>query len=230
MPDIEWKSRVRLVDEVVGVIRNRIYDGEYLPGSPIRQEQVATELNVSRTPLREALRMLEREGLVSVAPGRGVRVVSANLDRLLEAYQLREVIDGLAARLVAERPTTTARTTLEEIVVQQRRIVDDWDPALYTVANVRFHEEIVRAARNQYVEDQLPIVRITSQVFTPVKLVDRRRAEEATREHGLIVESIVSGDPLQAEEHARAHIRHTIDSLVEARERATAVIDLDESR
>ncbi len=61
---VEWKSRTRLVDEVVDVIRDRIYEGTYPPGAPIRQEQLAAELNVSRTPLREALRMLEREGLV----------------------------------------------------------------------------------------------------------------------------------------------------------------------
>jgi len=59
-----WRSRIRLVDEVVDVLRKRIYDGAYAPGEPLRQEQLSAELSVSRTPLREAFWMLEREGLV----------------------------------------------------------------------------------------------------------------------------------------------------------------------
>jgi DNA-binding GntR family transcriptional regulator len=224
MPDIEWKSRVRLVDEIVDVIRGRIYAGEYLPGAPIRQEQVAAELNVSRTPLREALRMLEQEGLVTVSPGRGVRVVSGNVDQLLDAYELREVIDGLAARLVAERKTPATESALQVILDGQQRVLDNWNPAAYTETNVRFHEEIVRGAENQFVSDQISIIRITSQVFTPVKLVEWHRAADATREHLEILESIVSGCADDAERRARKHIRRTIESLVEARERARALI------
>src|SRR5581483_2969681 len=100
---IEWRSRIRLVDEVVEVLRERILSGHYPPGSPLRQEQLAAEFRISRTPLREALRMLESEGLVSVAPGRGARVIAGDRQRLLAAYELREVIDGLGARLAAAR-------------------------------------------------------------------------------------------------------------------------------
>ena len=210
---MKWQSRVRLVDEVADVLRERIYEGRYALGAPLRQEQLAGELDVSRTPLREALRLLEREGLVTVLPGRGVRVVSGDVDRLLAAYGLREVVDGLAARLAAERSTPELHAALEQILSEQRRAVADWNPGVYTASNVRFHAEIVRGAGNEYVEAQLPLVRMTSQVFTPVKLVELERAQQAVQEHEVIAAAIASGDSERAEGLARAHIHNTIDSL-----------------
>lgn len=210
---LEWKSRTRLVDEVVDVIRDRIYDGTYPPGAPIRQEQLAAELNVSRTPLREALRMLEREGLVKVAPGRGLRVVDADLPSLLAAYEAREMIDGLAARLVARQARGAHDCELAAILDEQRAALDPWRPAEYTAANVLFHQRIIELSENEYVIAQLPLVRMTSQVFTPLKLVDESRATTAVAEHERIAGAIAAGDADGSEQLARAHIRATIESL-----------------
>jgi DNA-binding GntR family transcriptional regulator len=210
---VKWRSRVRLVDEVADVLRERIYEGHYALGTPLRQEQLAAELDVSRTPLREALRMLEQEGLVTVLPGRGVRVIPADRWRLLDAYRLREVVDGLAARLAADHVDRTLSGRFDEILARQLDAVTDWDAAGYTAANVEFHTEVVRAARNGYVEAQLPLIRMTSQVFTPMKLVDRQRAEQAVQEHRAIVGAISAGEAGRAEELARLHIQHTIASL-----------------
>jgi DNA-binding GntR family transcriptional regulator len=210
---VEWKSRTRLVDEVVDVIRDRIYEGAYPPGAPIRQEQLAAELNVSRTPLREALRMLEREGLVKVAPGRGLRVVTADLPALLAAYEAREMVDGLAARLVARRARPEHHDELERILEQQRAAFDPWRPSEYTVGNVLFHRRLIELSENEYVIGQLPLVRMTSQVFTPLKLIDEQRAASAVVEHGQIVAAIAAGDTEESERLARAHIRATIESL-----------------
>ena len=69
-----WERRVRLVDEVASELRTRIYEGWYSPGSVIHQENVSAELGISRTPLREAIRMLEQEGLLIAEPGRGASV------------------------------------------------------------------------------------------------------------------------------------------------------------
>lgn len=211
--DIEWKSRTRLVDEVVDVIRDRIYEGGYPPGAPIRQEQLATELKVSRTPLREALRMLEREGLVKVAPGRGLRVVTADLPALLDAYEVREMIDGLAARLLARGADGALAGRLESMVEAQAAALDPWTPAAYTAANVAFHRAIVEGSRNEHVVAQLPLVRMTSQIFTPLKLLDVGRAALAVAEHRAIAAAIASRDQDEAERLARVHIHTTIAAL-----------------
>jgi DNA-binding GntR family transcriptional regulator len=209
----QWRSRTRLVDEVVDVIRDRIYDGVYAPGEPIRQEQLAGELQVSRTPLREALRMLEREGLVKVAPGRGLRVVDADLPALLDAYEAREMIDGLAARLVARNRDPRVVARLEAVVADQEEALEPWQPAAYTAANVEFHRLVVEASGNAHVVSQLPLVRMTSQIFTPLKLIDVGRAREAVAQHRAVAQAIAAGDEAAAEERARAHIRATIAAL-----------------
>jgi DNA-binding GntR family transcriptional regulator len=210
---VEWNSRTRLVDEVVEELRKRIYEGRYSPGTRLRQEEIAAELDVSRTPLREAFRKLESEGFVSVSPGRGVRVLAADPESLLAAYEFREVVDGLAARLSALRSGEGLLDTLSECVDRQRRSLEPWEPKSYTEANVEFHAAIFEASRNRHVVAQLRIMRITAQVFTPVELVSRTRAESAIEEHRLILEAIRTGDAEDAERKARLHIRRTIETL-----------------
>ncbi|HEY8723674.1 MAG TPA: GntR family transcriptional regulator [Gaiellaceae bacterium] len=207
-----WRSRIRLVDEVVDVLRKRIYDGAYAPGEPLRQEQLSAELSVSRTPLREAFWMLEREGLVTMLPGGGARVITGDLDTLLAAYELRAVVDGVAARLAAKNPSAVV-PALESLLKIQRRALEPWDPAAYTIANVEFHEAIITAADNEFVQAQAPLVRITSQVFAPVKVLDVTRAQAAVEEHRHIRDAIASGKAATAERVARYHIRVTIKSL-----------------
>ena len=214
--NIRWRSRIRLVDEVAEVLRGEIFAGRLPLGTPLRQEQLATMLDVSRTPLREALRMLEREGLVRVEPGRSVRVISGDLSTLLAAYALREVVDGLAARLAARLADDEAQARLEEIVRGQRKAFDPWEPTLYTATNVEFHTAVMEAAGNEFLLAQLPLVHVTSQVFIPIARVDEHRAERAVEEHMEIVEAIGAGAAEEAEALARDHIRRTIRSLAAA--------------
>ena len=146
----------------------------------MRQEQLAAELDVSRTPLREALRMLEREGLVRVEPGRSVRVISGDLTTLCNAYAVREVLDGLAARLVAEQGSNVVVEPLEAILDRQATTLDPWDPNRYTETNVEFHSVLIAAPENNFLRAQLPLVHMTSQVFIPIARVSAQRAERAS--------------------------------------------------
>lgn len=210
---VQWRSRVRLVDEVADELRERIYSGSYALGSKLRQEELAEDLQVSRTPLREALRVLESEGLLHAEPGRGVRVVPADIGKFLAAYQLREVIDGLAARLAASSPDTSGQAALAALIDEQRAALDPWTPPEYTRQNVAFHTAIMALAGNEYVIAQAPIVRMTSQVFTPVAILEAAHAERAVEQHTGIADAIRDRDPEAAERLARAHIRSTMDRL-----------------
>ena len=101
---LAWRSQSRLLDEVAQALRERIYAGVYAPGATLRQERIAAEFGISRTPLREAFRVLERDGLVVNKPGSGVRVATADLPKLLDAYAVREAMDDLLrARFVRVR-------------------------------------------------------------------------------------------------------------------------------
>lgn len=217
--------RIPLVDELAALLRERIYTRRYPTGAWLRQEQLSAELGVSRTPLREALRVLEQDGLVQVVPGQGARVVTGDLPTLLAAYELRAVVDGLAARLAAMSGPSRSRVRgLRSVIDQQRAAIDPWIPEAYTQANVAFHEDIVHLSGNEFVIAQTPILKMTAQVFAPVALVEPLSAQRAIREHSAITDAIESGDGADAERLARAHIDATITQL---RSRATPTVAVE---
>lgn len=205
----EWRSQVRLVDEVVQVLRERIYSGALRPGDVLRQEQIASDFGISRTPLREAFRVLERDGLIHSEPRRGVRVAPTDVGRMKDAYELREVVDGVAARLAAERCDAQTLDRLTAIIAEQHGALDPWDPITYTRTNVEFHVAIMEAARNEFLAPQTALVRMTAQVFTPALAMSRERAVRAVAEHDEILAAIRARDGAAAERLARAHIRKT---------------------
>jgi DNA-binding GntR family transcriptional regulator len=210
---VTFRSRVRLVDEVAEELRQRIYSGVYPLGTPLRQEQLAEDLEISRTPLREAIRVLENEGLLHSEPSRTVRVVSADVPKLLAAYQMREVLDGLAARLAAGAPDQAQRETLMAIIERQQCAIDPWDFREYTQANVEFHTAMIDLADNEYLRAQIPLVRMSGQVFSPVNHLEPEHAAAAVAQHREIAAAIVKGDGERAERLARAHIRSTMKGI-----------------
>jgi len=210
-----------LVDEIASVIRERIYNQRYPPAAHLRQEALAAELGVSRTPLREAFRLLEQEGLVRVDPHQGARVVSGDLDTLLQAYELRAVLDGLAARLAARNhPTPRQCRELRAIIAAQEAALDPWDARAYTGANVDFHHYLLHLSGNDFVLAQTPILQMTAQVFAPVALVEQESARRAIADHRAIADAVEAADEPAAEKLARRHIDTTIRQLEQKRDAA----------
>lgn len=211
---MDWQpGRASMVDEVARVLRQRIFSGIYPPGELLRQVQLSEDLKVSRTPLREALRMLQSEGLVEAEGARGVSVARADRGRLLNAYALREMLDGLAARQAAERGAHRAHGLLDPIIEQQLGTLEPWSPLDYTRFNVEFHIAIMELADNEFLNAQLAVVRLTSTVFAPAVLICKDRARPAVAEHASVVAAIASGDGEEAERLARRHIRETMQCL-----------------
>ncbi|MET0518924.1 MAG: GntR family transcriptional regulator [Burkholderiaceae bacterium] len=212
---IELQSRARLVDEVARVLRQRIYTGIYPPGEFLRQVQLSEDLNVSRTPLREALRILQSEGLVEAEGTRGVSVTRPNRQRLLNAFALREWLDGRAARPAAERNAARARAMLEPLLQAQLGLLDAWSPADYSRLNFDFHAAIIELADNEFLSAQASVVRLTSTVFAPAVLISQERARPAIEEHAEVVAAIAAGRSDEAERLSRQHIRQTMQFLLD---------------
>lgn len=208
-PVREWRGQSRLLDEVAQALRERIYVGAYAPGTTLRQERIAVEFGISRTPLREAFRVLERDGLVVNKPGSGVRVATADLPKLLDAYAVREAMDGVAARHAAERATSVEIEHLAKLVDLQKEQITDWNPSAYSQTNVDFHLAIISAARNASLATLVPLLHLTSQVFAPAFALSSERASAAVAEHSAILDAIQTRNPDEAERVARAHIHAT---------------------
>jgi GntR family transcriptional regulator of vanillate catabolism len=217
----------RLVDEVVGILRDGIVTGRIEPGTQLLQTELAERLGVSRTPLREAIRTLEADGLVRISnSNRTVEVVAITSADLREMYQIREMLDGLSARLAAERGLSAeveseARAVLEALGDS----AEDFDPLARTRLHAQFHELIAMASGNSRLLPLLPLIRTSSaalhQPFTQnpgaVRLSlegrDTTFAEVMTKseeQHAEILAAVVARDGDRAEAAARAHIQRTI--------------------
>jgi DNA-binding GntR family transcriptional regulator len=203
----------RLVDEIAERLREKIYTGEYVPGDQLRQERLAAELEISRTPLREALRMLERDGLVVVSPSRGVRVAVPQRSYLISAYEVREVIDGLATRLAAASCTPVLETELRHILECQKQALEAWNPQIWTRLNVAFHSAILKHSGNPLLLPQLALIARTTHVLHADVALKQSRAHQVFQEHRYICEVICTRDVEGAEAAARAHIHRPLLAL-----------------
>ena len=181
--------RRRLVDDATQALREAILGGQLGAGARLRQIDLAGQLGISRTPIREALGRLQQEGLVDLLPGGGVRVAVLNLGEAVELYDLREVLDGLAARLAATRATPQSRARLGKSLARMARCLARG-----------------RASGNARLQGLSAVVRLSIQRFHPLLLRTEHRLEDAYREHRGIYEAIAAGDGEAAERLARAHI------------------------
>lgn len=213
LADAPARRKVPLVDEITVLLRERIYSQQYPTGTWLKQEELSEELGISRTPLREALRRLEQEGLIKSDARRGVRVISGDVQTLLAAYELRAVVDGLAARLAAANVSVPRLRDLRQVIAAQRKAVDPWNPRGYSKLNVDLHEMIAQMSNNEFVIAQTSIIRMTAQVFAPVSMIEPSSALRAIDEHTAIVDAIELADGVTAERLAREHIEKTIHQL-----------------
>lgn len=203
-------NRARLVDSVISIIRDSIVSGDLRPGERLQQDVLARQMGVSRTPLREALAKLEEEGLVTVSPLRGVEVATLSAREILDLYEMRELLDGLAARLAADRVSSQQVAGLKRALDQLQRLVEKrWDSNKWMQGNLRFHQLVAEASNNKRMMRSLPSITTSVAVFQPTLITHPERATVALDEHLQIYEAIVRGDPEAAEQAARNHVVNT---------------------
>jgi len=206
----EWPDG-SLVDEIADVLRERIIEGRYAVDAPLSQRALAEELSVARGVVGEALRMLRREGLVEVGRGgEALRVKAADRPVFLSAYEVREVIDGLAARLAAAHAAPAIRRRCAAALEAQRGALGSGDRLAYMRANVAFHAVIIDRSGNPLLRKHMWLVRSTSR---SAGLLGDARMGQAITEHEAILAAVGDGDLEQAERAARAHVRKTIQAL-----------------
>jgi DNA-binding GntR family transcriptional regulator len=210
-----------LVDELAATIRARVLSGEIATGERLRQEALATEFGVSRTPIREALRKLQANGLLEVAPNRGAIVRGPTAREIRDAYEVRSELEGLAAELAANRISDAQLRELREAdrlfrrsirsLVRSDRTRDQASAdGEWTQANHRFHLVIQDAAGNErlaaIVED---LHRSFPRNLTWAALRDSSALlEQNVAEHADILEAIVQHDATEARRRMSAHVRH----------------------
>ena len=162
--DLRTVGRRRLVDDVISHLRQLILDQELPPGTALLQTELAERLGVSRTPLREAFRILEREGLVKVANGnRTIEVARFGAAELRELYEMREVIDGLAARLLARNGLSEDLDgELKALLAEMDVTAEPFQPSRWFSAHLGFHVRIATCCGNSQLHSMLNLIRMTT--------------------------------------------------------------------
>jgi GntR family transcriptional regulator, rspAB operon transcriptional repressor len=187
-----------LPDRVYGVLKYRILTCELVPGQRLNEKEIAEELKVSRTPLREALNRLAQENLLVRTPYCGYAVSLITEDDIRELCELRLILETATAGLAAERATPEELERMARSVELQYTPGDRETYAQYLKANSIFHGELARASHNSRLESMVTAVLDELQRPLYLGLDVGLDAKDATREHVVLVEAIKSRDPARA--------------------------------
>jgi len=221
-----------LVDEIAAAIRARIMSGEIAIGAQLRQAELASELGVSRTPVREALRQLQSGGLIEVVPNRGAVVRVPVPWEVREAYQVRAQLEGFACELAVRQITNdqldtlrATNRTMREATFNPDGVPVEGEPPT-TSANDVFHTTIHLASGNQRLARTINEINETfpRNVSALVLADDQRHREENVREHERIVEAIAAGDATAARREMVAHVEGAGEQLARWYERRSSTV------
>ncbi len=204
------------VDATYQRLKRDILEGVYTPRQRLIETELVQVLGVSRATLRAALIRLHHEGFVEIQPNRGAQVRSFSVEEATRILQVREVLEGLAAAIAAERMTPARLAELREIVtdMEQRLAADDLLGHLPLVG--RFHQRIIEAAGNEFIDQFLGMLRAPLVRHQFRVILAPGRKEESLAEHREILTYLERCDATGAERAMRQHIAQLRRSLQQA--------------
>jgi len=196
-------------------IRSRILSGELAPQEPLSEYQLAGELKISRTPVREALKRLEHEGLVRFVPNRGAFVADVSIRDIVEIYELREQLEGYAAGIAAAEMTLAEIDVLERKLTNAQRLANEKGSVKEAFdSDIYFHKQLIQCTKNSRMatvlatmDDQVHRIRILSPRA-------RGRLEAMLCEHREVLDYIRRRDREGAQEAMRRHLRAARENAI----------------
>ncbi|WP_019121214.1 GntR family transcriptional regulator [Brevibacillus massiliensis] len=203
--------------QVTNLLRKAIVSGEFALGEKLSETALSQRLGVSRTPVREALKQLQQEGLVDIIPRVGTCVAKPTEKEISELFTIKEVLEGLAAGQMAKRGDTSELRELVGAMNDMEASVQSRNIDAYVEANDRFHDAIIKGSGNSKLQyhfnlliNQLPYRR-----FVYLTLDQPNRLEKSVEEHKQIVHAIKSQDHQLAEQVMREHVRASGEKLMQ---------------
>jgi DNA-binding GntR family transcriptional regulator len=194
-------------DQALELLRGAIREGQFALGQRLIEADLMQTFEVTRGPLREALRRLASEGVVDIVPNRGAMVRSFNQQEMIDSFRIREVIEGLAARQAAEAMNQAKSNSKFKSAFEKIALMRATRALSFSKENVVFHELVLTHASNKQLTGlmrqlQLPLVR-----FQIRASIDDEYREASRREHDAVGQAILRGDAPQAEMLMRRHLR-----------------------
>lgn len=213
MASMATTARVTAVDQVVDAITARIRNGSLVPGQRLVEADLTADLGVSRGPLREALSRLAAEGLVEIEPYRGALVRRLTDEEIAQLFDVREALEGMAARLAAVSVQNGADTTeLSAALHDMEKLRERPDPYGYLEANNVFHDAIFKLSGNTLLQSHIAQLETHAYrlQFQQVLKTDARL--KGIADHEKIAAAILAGNPRAAETEMRRHVRRSAET------------------
>ena len=195
-------------------IRDDILEGRYREHDELKEVAIGEELGVSRTPVREALRQLELEGLVTIIPNKGAYVTGISSKDVADIYQIRSKLEGLCARWACEHITIEQMDEMEECIYLSEFHANQGHREIMAQMDNRFHETLYEACDSKMLQSLLRdyhqyVLRIRRKTLSSLD-----RSKESNREHREIMEAIKDRDPDRAEKAANKHIINAYENMI----------------
>jgi DNA-binding GntR family transcriptional regulator len=199
-------------DIAYNIIKEKIITTDMSPGSLIQESQLMEELNLGRTPIREALQQLEAERLVVVVPRRGMFVADVQITDLQQIYEVRLALEGLCARLAAERATVQQIAEMEDCCQQMTRS-NGLNPRELVLVDRMFHRLLAQASDNKLLMDEVELFYNLSLRLWHLALNRIKSQSLDTDRHQVILQAIKNRDSCQAEELMKQHIHRFQETI-----------------
>lgn len=215
MIDLVLQNHRPLRELVYEELKKKILVGEITPGTRMMEVELAEEMGVSRTPIREAIRKLEKEGLVTIEPRRGAYASEISVSDIVDVLVVRENLEGLAASLTALKITEEELEELERITTGYDEAVKNNDTSEMILLDEQFHKDIVSFSGNKTLIKLSETVQDLTLRFRYLYYDDFKRYENMPSEHRHIIDAIRSGDSEQAKIAADNHVKKLKEFVME---------------
>ena len=209
----DGRDKYSLRGRVFQSIREDILSGRYEQNTELKEAAIGAELGVSRTPVREALRQLELEGLVTIIPNRGAYVNMITAKDVQDIYVIRSMLEGLCARWATQSITAEQLDSMEEtLCLSEYHTSKKNYEKLYELDSL-FHEQLYEAGGSRILNHILSDFHDYVKMVRKATIPTSSRSVTSTEEHRAIFEAIKEKDPDKAEALAKEHVKHTIESI-----------------
>ncbi|MEM1050379.1 MAG: GntR family transcriptional regulator [Pseudomonadota bacterium] len=201
--------------QILEILRDRIVRGDLMPGSRIIEREICAEMNISRTPLREALKLLALDGLVELSQNRGARVLPFTAEEALHLFEVLAGLEGLAAELAVERLSPDARAELSDMHEKMRNCYERKDRDAYFALNTAIHAAIVEAASNPILSSTHAALMLRAKRGRYMAIMDPSRWSDAFQEHEALMQAFANRDTAKAGTIWREHLIHTGETVAD---------------
>ncbi len=209
MPDVRLAPRA-LYEEVAELLRQQIFNRALEPGSWIDELKIADEYGISRTPLREALKVLAAEGLVTMKVRRGAYVTEVNEKDLSDVYHLLSLLESDAAGVVAARATSDQLKELQDLHAELEAAVDDRER--FFAVNERFHMRVLEISDNRWRSQMVADLRKVMKLNRHNSLLKSGRIQESLAEHRAVMAALAARDADTTVQNMRAHFANGLEA------------------